>query len=79
MISSRAKDLSGILKRSLPKVEMTVRAVAIELISAFGLSAYASFSGGERKRDIATQEQRKSSQRDALVEGPHPQGEASRP
>ncbi|OKL41120.1 hypothetical protein A3841_14950 [Pontibacter flavimaris] len=49
------------------------------LIPAFGLSAYASFSGDERQRGIATQEQRKSSQRDALIEGPYPQGEASWP
>ena len=32
VISSRARDLSGILKRSLPKVEMTVVAVAIDSV-----------------------------------------------
>ncbi len=47
-----------------------------KLFPVFGLSAYASFSGAE---GIATQEQRKSSQRDALIEGPYPQDEASRP
>ncbi|MDX5437141.1 MAG: hypothetical protein LPK03_08100 [Pontibacter sp.] len=35
------------------------------MIPVLGLSAYASFSGDERERGIVTQEQRKSSKRDA--------------
>ncbi|WP_276499544.1 hypothetical protein [Pontibacter litorisediminis] len=44
----------------------------------FGLSAYASFSGDERERGSPRHEGRKSSQRDALIEGPYPQDEPSR-